>query len=1397
AQLAGLAALSQALQRRRLWRPALQTLKTSLALRDDTNVRAAYDKLRATRGFRMLDYTVDADAAAPRLCVQFSEKFKNRGAGIENFVLLNGARPPAVTVEAQQICVDGLSHGQRYRLTLRSGLPSDVGETIETPIELTTYVRDRSPAVRFTGNNYVLPRVGAKGIPVVTINTDLVQIDISRIGDRGLAGARRDGRFLQNLTGYQAEQIAEQSGVSVWNGEMPVAPKLNREVVTAFPIDEVLKSPEPGIYVMIARIRNDETNDWDTQATQWFVVSDLGLAALSGRDGVHLFVRSLASAAPIVGATARLIALNNEILGTGKTDARGHVRFAAGLARGTGGMAPAMVSVQLGDDFALLEVDKPGFDLTDRGVDGRAPPGPVDVFAFTERGVYRPGAIVHLVALARDGQVNAATTPLTFIVRRPDGVEYVRQTSRGDGLGGHNFDIALSDAVMTGTWTVSTYTDPKAAPLAQTKFLVEDFVPERIDFTLKTKATEISAGAPATITLAGRYLYGAPASGLRLEGEIIVRPAKTAPRGFSGYNFGLADEELPAMRAPFSDLAATDTQGNATLTAALPPLPETTRLLEAEFIVRMRESGGRAVERTLRLPVASGQPAIGIKPMFGDDGPGEGQEAGFTLRVMGADGTDASLKGATWELVKIERNYQWYRLDGRWNYEPTIRTSRVANGTADIIAGTPAKISVPVKWGRYRIEVAGTGADAPLSALEFSAGWYGADATSETPDVLSVALDRPAYQVGDTARLRLSPRYAGKALVTVMGDRLLASRLVDVPETGTDVALEVGDDWGAGAYVSATLYRPMDTSAGRNPARAMGLQWLTVSHEKRRLTVTLDVPETLTPRTLLQVPVTISGLAPGQQARLTLAAVDVGILNLTRYKPPAPEGWYFGQRRLGMEIRDLYGKLIDGMQGVRGRARSGAGEAGLTTNGAPKTEKAVALFSGIVEVGTDGKATVALDIPQFNGTLKLMAVAWSKTGLGQASTEMIVRDPVVLSASLPRFLAPGDTSRLRLEIANVEGPAGNWALDLGVDGPVQIASDDVGEVPLGPGQTRIVDLALTAGAVGISHIAVHLTHPDGTRITRELTLGVRAPQTPITRRSVQTLAGATVSTTGGSLTLSDDLFANLVPGTGSVTLTVSNGLLIDTPGLLSALDRYPYGCSEQITSRALPLLYLNQVASRAGIGADRQISARIETAIAKILQRQGANGSIGLWRAGGEDLWLDAYVADFLTRAKETGFKVPGGAFTRLLDRLENSLSFAGDVPAAGREIAYALYVLARNSRASIGDLRYFVDTKLDEFSSPLAKAQLASALVIYGDTVRAKTAFAAAFDDAKLQLAATSGRSDFGSRLRDGAAVLTLATEGQGATKPRADIINLVEEHRARVHATSTQENAWLLLAV
>ncbi|TIP21135.1 MAG: hypothetical protein E5X90_16565, partial [Mesorhizobium sp.] len=153
-------------------------------------------------------------------------------------------------------------------------------------------------------------------------------------------------------------------------------------------------------------------------------------------------------------------------------------------------------------------------------------------------------------------------------------------------------------------------------------------------------------------------------------------------------------------------------------------------------------------------------------------------------------------------------------------------------------------------------------------------------------------------------------------------------------------------------------------------------------------------------------------------AYVMVAAVDVGILNLTNYKAPDPEDWFFGQRMLGLEIRDLYGRLIDGSLGTTGKLRTGGDGANMQSQGSPPTEKLVAFFSGPVELDANGKARIDFDIPQFNGTVRVMAVAWTKEAVGHAQTDVIVRDPVVITAGLPRFLAPGDAATMRLDIAD-------------------------------------------------------------------------------------------------------------------------------------------------------------------------------------------------------------------------------------------------------------------------------------------------------------------------------------------------------------------------------------------
>ncbi len=1391
AEAASLSVLGQTFADRQQWRAALDTMRLSLNLRETADLRGQYEKLRLEHGFRVLNYSVDSDAASPRACFQFSENLPGGRTDFSPYVAVAGIDKPAISATDRQLCVEGLKHGERYAITLRAGLPSTVHEPLPKTGEYTVFVRDRQPFVRFSGKAYVLPKTGQRGIPLLSVNTKAVEVSVYQVGDRNLIDTVLGYNFQRNISQYQAERLANESGQKVWSGELAVTSKLNAEVATAFPVGQALGNLKPGVYVMTARPKELVANDYGQRATQWFIVSDLGLTAYSGHDGVDVFIHSLASADPDADVEVRLVARDNEVLAIRKTDKNGFAHFEAGLARGKGGQSPAAIVATLKGDYAFLSLKSAAFDLSDRGVGGRQVPVGLDAFVYTERGVYRTSETVHVTSLLRDAQGTAAAgSPLTLVMERPDGVEYRRAVVQDGGLGGRSWNVPLVSSAMTGTWRVAAYTDPKQPPVGQTTFMVEDYVPDRIQFDLTSKDTVISQKMPAQVSVDGHFLYGAPASDLDLSGTMTIGAADERP-GFAGYSFGVADDDVTAVRQELDDLPTTDAKGQVTFPVALDKVPATSRPLEATINISMADTGGRAVERKITLPVTPETNMIGVKPLFKGSSLADGANANFDVVMAAPDGKTVAQKGLKYELLKIETSYQWYRQNGQWSFEPIKRTERVASGAVDTAADKPAHLSLPLRWGRYRLEVSTNDPNGPSTSYTFDAGFY-AQSSADTPDLLEIALDKSQYQSGDTLNVAVTARTAGRLTVNVFTDRLVESQEETVKAGTEHVAIKVGKDWGTGAYVVATLRRPLDAPAKRMPGRAIGVKWFGIDRAAHTLAMSMDLPATLRPQSTLDVPVKVAAFKPGDDVRVVVAAVDVGILNLTNYKPPAPDNYYLSQRRLTAEIRDLYGQLIDGMQGVRGVIRTGGDIGAGALTGSPPVQPPLALYSGIVKVGDDGMAHVQFTIPAFAGTVRVMAVGWNKDEVGKAVGDVIVRDPVVLSATLPRFLRTGDKGAVQLVLDNVEGAAGDYKIAVAAEGTVSIEGAKAPSLTLAAKQRGQVRVPVGAHGAGEGTVSVDVTGPNNYSLQRVYSLNVRPATQILTRRSIRTL------TASESLTLDGAMFADFVPGTGRAALSVGISTSLDAATLLGKLDRYPFGCTEQVTSTATAMLYINELAGEAHLAIDGDIDTRIRDAIQRLLARQDSNGSFGLWSVGGNDIWLDSYVTDFLTRARERGFKVPATAFTLALDRLRNYVANQQDpTKNGGRDIAYAFYVLARNGAAPVGDLRYIADVKLGGIATPIAKAQIATALAMLGDKTRADQVYRAALNALPPKpTVATFSREDFGSDVRDAAALVTLASEGGAPQRTIDDAVARVDAARAQITSTSTQEDAWLVLA-
>ena len=1353
--------------------------------------------------FRRLE--IDVSKPQAEACLVFTRALDATGrTHYEDYLTIDPAVRLAVRVVDTRLCLVGLDFDKTYNVALKTGLPSagsdKLAEAETVPVEL----RDKPSLMRFSGG-IVLPRENAVGVPITTINIDKLSLKIIRVGDRLLSQIQTGTVDSTRLYSWGAQELESNQGTLVWHGTIAVDNVKNESVVTLIPVHDLLKSGKPGAYVLVAqdaakKPANDE--DFSQQmAMQWVVDSDIALTTFASANaasgsGLTVFARSYNHATPLSGVKLALVARNNNELTSVTTDSNGRADFDAGLFKATGGDEPVMVLAYGPDgDFSFLDLRRAAFDLTDRGVEGRSPPGPVDAWLYTERGIYRPGETVQAVAMLRDRLGAAMSAPLTLVAQRPDGIEVGRITVSGNKLaaGSTGWALPLSQGAPHGRWQISAFIDPKAAAIGRAQFDVADFVPQRLKVTLTALDKSIKPGGDFHVRVESRFLYGAPAGDLSGDGEATIAADNNAYPQYHGFQFGRVDDNFSETKV---DLAVpnTDAAGITTINGNTGALADTTLPLKATVRVSIHEPGGRTTDRSTTISIRTHAAMIGIRPAFDDGQVAENARAGFEVIAVDAEGKRIALDGLTFSWVREITNYQWFQSNGEWKYQSTTRDRLVTSGGINVGAGAGTHLEQALPFGSYRLTITDPGSGAS-SSFRFYSGWA-ASGAGDRPDRIPVAADRPSYAPGAVAHVRIKPDGNGKALVVVAGDKVFSSKLIDAPATGTMVDIPVSADWGAGAYVLVTDYRPLADVKGREPVRSIGVTWLGVDNGPRTLNITIGGAPKILPRQKITIPVTIAGRDSSEDAYVTLAAVDEGILQLTDFKSPDPVGYYLGKRRLGVLMRDDYGRLIRSEKGALGVLEQGGdsfGGRGL----AVVPQKTVALFSGLVKVGTGGVANIPLDIPDFNGSLRLMAVAWTPDKLGHGDRMLVVRDPVVADLVLPRFLAPGDTIGAALNMDNVEGGPGAYIATVQTHGPVSLPSgmQTVVIQTLRRGQRILVPVELHGAGLGIAGITLDVKGPNGFHVTHGWPIQVRSPQLDIAHEDEVPFPGHASFEAGNSL------ISDLVGSTASVSLSVSAAHgFNNVAGLLKWLDKYPYGCLEQTTSRAQPLLLFNDMADLVGYPKDQQLHGRVQESIDPILDMQNFAGNFGLWRPGEDaDNFLSVYALDFLTQAKARGYVVPNDAMRRGMGWLKSTASSNGD----DLSRAYAFYVLAINGQANVSDLRYFSDTKVGGMRSALAAALTGAAANQVGDRARAAYGFDKARDlIAKADMtsyatAYTSGNFwfEYDSLLRDLSGVVALAAENG-----RADLVPFLLDRGksldTHLQDTSTQEKGWMLRA-
>ncbi len=1294
-----------------------------------------------------------------------------------------------------------------YEVTLKAGLSAADGTRLGRDDTHKVHTGELDPAVGFASQGSVLPARESRGLPVVSINVPEVDVEFLRVTEKQLPkffaeyqrGGRRGSWDLDSEYGDSTPlgKLAE----PVYLNRFVLGGKPNERVLTYLPIQDIRELQDPGLYFAVMKRTGKFAGEFETA---FFTVSDIGLHTRAYKDKLFVHTASLRDGSATGSVELKVLDARGEAILAGKTDGNGNALLNYTLDAGH-----VLVATR-GKDVSMLPFNQPALDLSEFAVAGREQAW-FDVFAWSGRDLYRPGETVRISALLRDNDGKPVPAPkqgggqpVFLRLKQPDGKVF-RETRLQPGAQGYfSFEQAIPVEAPTGRWQVEFRTDPASKEAVQGMTLrIEEFLPERMKLDLDASPV-LKPGQPLKLKATAAYLYGAPASGNRFTAKLAVAVEQHPLEQLPGYFFGDPTMELPKEAKDVIDTTLAD-NGVLEEDIALPAEAKPRSPIAAIVSGSVYETGGRTVNRTLKRVLWPADALVGIRPLFDDkDGADANAKAGFEVVRMDAAGKPQPGKGLKATLVRELRDYHWnHSDDGGWDYDFTRRFENKDTRTLDVGTGA-SKIDFPVEWGEYRLDVFDP-ATGLTTRYPFRAGWSWDDQNrglDARPDKVKLALDRTGYKAGDTLKVTVTPPHVGKGLLMVESDRMLYVQAIDA-KPGSTFSIPVTKDWERhDVYVTALVFRGGSAPSKITPARAVGVAHVPMDRRDRRVAVGLSVPKQMRPEQNLPVTVSVPELA-GQTAHVTVSAVDVGILNITRFPVPDANAQFFAQRRLGVDAYDIYGRVIESFEGGSAKMRFGGD---MALSALPQAKRptsrvqTVDLFSGPVKLDGKGNARVALKVPDFNGTLRVSALVYSDARYGNRDRETVVRAPIVAEASLPRVLAPGDRSTVTLDVQNFTGKAGAFKVLVNGEGPLSIGEGSK-SADLSVDAKRTLTFPITAGE-GYTTAQVRVrVEGNGFKVDRRYDVPVRAGWPAVLRSRTQVLDSLVPVEMGAG-------FADgLMPGSVTARMTVSALPPIPFASALKGALEYPYGCAEQTTSKGYAALELDDATAKL-LGIDglevKKRRERMEGAFGRLASMQVANGHFSMW--GNDDYinpGLTPYIAEFLLDAREGGFAVPEAVLQKALTRLNEDL-LAGGAQFYGYDRrdhlkfanqAYAGYVLARVNRAPLGTLRALYDNERGKTLTGLPLVHLGIALSLQGDKTRGAKAIAEGF-------AKTGDRpeylGDYGTRLRDDALMIALVHERKLA-KPEYDrrAISLGRELDARRNSgwmwLSTQEQVAL----
>ncbi len=1322
---------------------------------------------------------------------------------VHNLVSVNPVVPFQIEIIDNGLLLRGdFAPGITYEVVVNRALRGIFGEELGSDVSRYVEFGERAPAIAFTtAKAMYLSTKGSKAIGVNITSVPRIKVTVAKIYENNILAYMRQGGDYDYFYDEATDDYYWLYGFTRWENfgdlvyereyETRSLPTTNG--VSHLALDLPDRSQYKGVYI----VKVAATDRQWLQDSRIISVSDIGLIAKATENDVVVFANSIMDVSPIQGVEIKLISSNNQEVLTAKTDGSGVARF-ENIKATAPQFKVAMITARAGEDFNTMLFEGTRVETSRYDVGGALEnPAGYQAFIYGERNIYRPGETVHLGVVLRDQQWKpVAGVPLKLKMLLPNGKVYRTMRLSPDGEGGATADISLPASAVTGTYIAEVYSANDIL-LNSYSVSVEEFIPDRIRVNVTADREELGVKDSLHITAQAMNLFGPPAAGRNYEMQFLLRRKDLQPKGFEDYTFTVKTQNNVTIDNVVRQ-GKTNDQGMAWETFGMPAGLDHSGMLLGRVYTTVFDETGRPVNRLKQFDVLTQNVFFGVGRI--EKYVNTRQPLSLPLVAVNHKGSPISAKAQV-QIVK----YNWQNIIER-NQDSTFRyvsqkKEQIMVERLVAVNGTSTRFTyTPVASGEYEIRVLEAGTANYVSYGFYAYGWGDTQVSSfevNTEGQIDIELDKPKYTVGETANILFKTPFAGRLLVTVERNKVYEYFVIETDKKSASLALPVKEEYLPNVYISATLIKPL----GDNTIP------LTVAHGFAPLLA--EEPSTL-------MPVSINAVARSRSKTkqkitvktgkadvdVTIAVVDEGILQLKDFESPNPHAFFFRKRALQVASYNIYPFLFPELQ--RRLASPGGDGFDLDKRVNPLTNRRVNLvsyWSGILKTNSSGEASMTVDIPQFSGDLRIMAVAYRGNKFGSADAHIKVADPLVVSTALPRFVSPGDTVTVPVTLTNTTDKQGQATALIKTTGGLSVVGQPKQSTTLAPNREGQVVFRIAAGAdIGTGDVEIEVSGLNG-NYTDKTSLTIR----PVT--SLLKTSGSGEVQAGSKRTLR--MAHNFIPSSVDGRLIIARTPLAEFTKDVRYLVEYPHGCVEQTVSIAFVQLYLPDLAKALGSRPvhSSEVRLNVQEAARALASMQLYNGALSYWPGGTEESWWgSAYAAHFMFEARRAGYDVQEQQLDKVLAYLskkvrqrthesyryytDNNTMITKKIPS--KEIFYSLYVLALAGRHDIATMNHY-KMRLDSMALD-SRYLLAGAYLLAGDRKSYTAVLPRAFAGERSTRA--FGGS-FYSYVRDEAISLNALIEGDPGNPQVASMAKHLAQQLRQGGQYGTQERSFTLLAL